>query len=122
MNQTDILALFDQWNQALNTGDAKQVTALYADEAVLLPTISNEVRTDHKAIERYFTAFLKQRPRGAINQSNARLHQDLAFNSGIYTFTLHNNTQIQARFTFVYRLTKGEWKIIEHHSSQMPET
>ncbi len=122
MNKTDILALFDQWNQALKTGDAKQVAALYAQEAVLLPTVSNEVRTDHKAIERYFTAFLKQKPQGVINQSYARFHEDLAFNSGIYTFTLHNNTQIQARFTFVYRLTKGGWKIIEHHSSKMPET
>jgi hypothetical protein len=28
---------------------------------------------------------------------------------------------LQARFTYLYRLFNGEWKIAEHHSSTMPE-
>ena len=35
---TAIASLFDKWNAALQTGDAKIVAALYGPEAVLLPT------------------------------------------------------------------------------------
>ena len=38
---------FDRWNSALQTGDPETVASLYADDGVLLPTVSNKVRTDH---------------------------------------------------------------------------
>ena len=41
MTEQDIVQLFANWNAALATGDPDQVTALYADNAVLLPTVSN---------------------------------------------------------------------------------
>ena len=47
MNKSEITALFDQWNSALQTGDPKQVAALYAADAILLPTVSNQVRHNH---------------------------------------------------------------------------
>ena len=54
MNKSEITALFDQWNSALQTGDPKQVAALYAADAILLPTVSNQVRHNHAEIEDYF--------------------------------------------------------------------
>jgi uncharacterized protein (TIGR02246 family) len=38
-----IASLFDTWNQALATKDPHRVADLYAHDAVLLPTVSNEV-------------------------------------------------------------------------------
>lgn len=38
-----IASLFDEWNAALATKDPQQVANLYAHDAVLLPTVSNEV-------------------------------------------------------------------------------
>jgi uncharacterized protein (TIGR02246 family) len=38
-----IASLFDDWNQALATKDPEKVASLYAHDAVLLPTVSNEV-------------------------------------------------------------------------------
>ena len=43
----EVAAQFDRWNAALATGDPEQVASLYAPDGVLLPTVSNKVRTDH---------------------------------------------------------------------------
>jgi len=121
MNNNEIESLFDDWNSALLTGEAKNVVALYEANAILLPTVSNQVRHNHEEIEDYFVHFLAKRPKGKIDESNVRVFDQLAINSGVYTFTFKDDVQVQARFTFVYRRISESWKIIEHHSSQMPE-
>ena len=122
MNENEILALFDRWNAALQTGDPKQVAALYDGvDGVLLPTVSNQVRHNHAEIEDYFVHFLAKGPKGAIDESNVRIFGDLAINSGVYTFAFSNGDRVQARFTYVYKQVDGEWLIVEHHSSAMPE-
>ena len=121
MTNKNIKALFDTWNQALQTGDPKQVTSLYENEAILLPTISNQVRHNHDEIEDYFSNFLAKGPRGKIDESNIRIFGEIAINSGVYTFFFKDGTSVSARFTFVYRWNQDRWMIIEHHSSTMPE-
>lgn len=121
MNKQDIINLFNSWNNALKTGDPKQVTALYAVDAILLPTVSNKVRHNHKEIEDYFVHFLAKKPEGTLNESNVRILGEIALNSGIYTFSFADGASVQARFTYVYEQKEGRWEIIEHHSSMMPE-
>ena len=121
MNNNEILALFDQWNNALKTGNPKGVVALYATDAILLPTVSNKVRHNHEEIEDYFVHFLAKVPSGQINESNVRIFNDLAINSGIYTFKFADGSSVKARFTYVYKKDGANWFITEHHSSQMPE-
>ena len=122
MTPDDINALFDIWNTAVTTGDPDQVTRLYADDAVLLPTISNQVRHNHEEIRDYFVGFLARQPRGVIDESNTRsLTVDLVSNSGVYTFTFGDGTSTTARFSYLYRHGHDGWRIIEHHSSAMPE-
>ena len=120
-----IHSLFDLWNQALISGDAGKVAALYAPDAILMPTVSNRVRHTPAEIADYFTHFLQSKPSGKILESNVRTFGDLAINSGIYEFTLSPEDKphsiIQARFTFVYKKTGDDWLIVEHHSSKMPE-
>ena len=121
----EVASLFDRWNAALATGNPKQVAALYASNGVLLPTVSNEVRVGPAAIERYFVDFLKAKPQGVINFREIRLlDADTALDAGIYTFSLTKDgkpTQVQARYTYLYEKIGGEWKIMNHHSSAMPE-
>jgi uncharacterized protein (TIGR02246 family) len=121
MEKSEITALFEQWNSALQLGDPKQVAALYAEDAVLLPTVSNQVRHNHEEIEDYFVHFLAKGPQGKIDESNVRIFGELAINSGVYTFTFKDDVTVQARFTYVYRWDGQRWSIIEHHSSAMPE-
>ena len=50
VNEKKVIALFNDWNDALATGDPDVVTQMYADNAVLLPTVSNKVRHNHPEI------------------------------------------------------------------------
>lgn len=115
--------LFDDWNAALASGDPDQVAALYAEDAILLPTVANRVCTDRAAIKDYFyNKFMKMQPHGEIEESHVRVYDNIAMHSGVYLFALQTEGRsVRARFTFVYRLDDGVWKIIEHHSSAMPE-
>jgi len=121
MTNDEVLALFDKWNNALQTGDPEQVAKLYADDGILLPTVSNKVRHNHAEIADYFVHFLQKKPEGVIDEANIREFGDIVINSGIYTFTFGGQESVQGRFTFVYRKIDDEWLIIEHHSSVMPE-
>lgn len=121
MNTNEISALFDKWNNALQTGEPKNVAALYESNAILLPTVSNKVRHNHEEIEDYFVHFLAKGPQGKIDETNIRTFGSVAINSGIYTFTFKDGSSVSARFSFVYRWNGQEWMIVEHHSSQMPE-
>lgn len=121
-----IAGLFDRWNSALQTGDVKKVVNLYAPDAVLQPTVSNQVRTTPAQIQDYFDHFLALKPVGQINYREIRqLGSNVAMDSGVYTFTLTEangqTRHVQARYTFVYEQVDGQWKILNHHSSAMPE-
>ena len=122
--EATIAQLFDRWNAALQTGDPQTVAALYAPDAILLPTVSNKVRRSPAEIEDYFVQFLKKRPRGTIHQQNIRIFGDLAIDSGVYAFDLtteDGEVQVLCRYTYVYRRDGDDWRIIEHQSSMMPE-
>ncbi len=122
MNNNDIIQLFSNWNDAIKTGDPDKVTAMYAEDAVLLPTVSNQVRHNHAEIRDYFVSFLAKSPSGEINEANPRqLSDDLVSNTGVYTFTFGDGAQVMARYSYLYKCIGGEWKILEHHSSMMPE-
>jgi uncharacterized protein (TIGR02246 family) len=118
----EILGLFETWNAALLTGDPDRVTELYAEDAVLLPTVSNQVRHNHPEIRDYFVNFLAKNPEGVIDEANTRsLTDGLASNAGVYTFSFGDGSSTTARFSYLYRKDGDHWKIIEHHSSAMPE-
>ena len=121
MLEKQISALFDEWNNALQTGDPKEVAALYEANAILLPTVSNAVRHNHAEIEDYFVHFVAKGPQGRIDEANIRTFGQIAMNSGVYTFSFNDGSTVQARFSFVYRWNGQRWMIVEHHSSKMPE-
>jgi uncharacterized protein (TIGR02246 family) len=124
-NKDEIVGLFTKWDAALQTGDPETVADLYAKDGVLLPTVSNKVRTDHAAIVDYFHHFLELKPKGTLNEIHVTcLGDDTAINQGIYTFDVVKGGQpskVQARYSYVYHKEDGEWKIVSHHSSAMPE-
>jgi len=121
--ESEIAALFDQWNNALQSGDPDKVAALYAEQSVLLPTVSNEPRFTLDEKLDYFRHFLEKQPSAKIDSRHIDIGCDMAADSGIYTFTLAKSAEIiRARYSFVYQCDGLRWRIISHHSSLMPET
>ena len=124
-NKDEIIALFTKWNAALQTGNPDSVADLYAADGVLLPTVSNKVRVGHQAIAAYFHHFLEMKPVGTLDEEHVFCFgTSIAINEGIYTFGLTKDgksSKVQARYSYVYHKEHGEWKIVSHHSSRMPE-
>ncbi|MER7405400.1 SgcJ/EcaC family oxidoreductase [Streptomyces sp. NPDC000070] len=127
--EAQVLGLFDQWNAALQTGDAQKVADLYAKDAVLLPTVSNNVRTDRAEIVDYFEHFLQHKPAGTKVESVVNvLDRDTVIDTGVYEFTLTDpktaeKKNVKARYTYAYeKQPDGTWLIVNHHSSKMPES
>ncbi len=125
--EKEILAAFEKWNQALQSGDPKEVAKLYLDngEGILLPTVSPKVRHNREEIANYFEHFLQAHPVGRITEHNIRIYDNIAINSGLYTFEMDQKdgtrADVEARFTFVYKKVDGKWMIAEHHSSLLPQ-
>src|SRR3954447_20553638 len=122
--QQPIAALFDEWNAALATRNPEKVADLYAADAVLLPTLSPQIRTTRAGIVDYFAHLLPSNPPAVITQEIITiLDRNDAINTGLYTFTLTENgvqQQVPARYTLSTSGTNGEWLIVNHHSSVVP--
>ncbi|MEU1231324.1 SgcJ/EcaC family oxidoreductase [Streptomyces sp. NPDC005828] len=124
--EREIAGLFDRWNAALRSGDPERVTDLYAEDAVLLPTASPRIRTDHGEIADYFAHFLEKKPRGEKIRSEIDvLDADSAIDAGLYRFHLTDpktgvTKPLDARYTYVYEKRDGRWLIVNHHSSVIP--
>lgn len=121
ITKEQVAALFTRWNNDLLTGDPDKVTADYAPDAVLLPTVSNTPRTTHAEIRDYFVKFLKGKPSGSIDYRVIKIGCDIAQDIGTYTFRFAGGKTVHARYTFVYEWLDGKWLIVHHHSSAMPE-
>mmetsp|Transcript_77572 Transcript_77572/g.225138 ORF Transcript_77572/g.225138 Transcript_77572/m.225138 type:complete len:355 (-) Transcript_77572:45-1109(-) len=123
VDKSQVQNLFHLWNDALDTLDPDAVAARYAKEAVLLPTVSDTPRTDYDSIRDYFVDFLKLEPQGEILESHVTMGPNWAKDVGLYEFTLRasNHQKVKARYSYVYTYEDGQWKILHHHSSKMPE-
>jgi uncharacterized protein (TIGR02246 family) len=122
-NEQEIAALFDRWNQSLQTGDPHQVVANYAERSILLPTVSNKPRLTVAEKEDYFQHFLEKGPSGKIDQRFIEIDCKSAVDAGLYTFTFAKTGEVvHARYTYTYRWDGSKWLITSHHSSGMPET
>ncbi|MEM7777567.1 MAG: SgcJ/EcaC family oxidoreductase [Pseudomonadota bacterium] len=119
-------ALLLRWFAALETGNSENVVALYAINAVLLPTMASGVLRGHDCLTDYFSWFLKRKPKGRLFEQYAFDNGATLLHAGLYEFQLADPetgdvTTVQARFSFVYTKTEdGDWRILHHHSSVFP--
>ena len=115
-----------QFNAAWATGQADKVGALFAPNAVLLPTLSDEERTTPEGIHRYFVHFLEKSPVAHIDTSTIRLGCNMAARMGNWSVDMTDpktgvKKTARARYTFVYTFADGRWWIEHLHSSLLPD-
>ena len=97
---------------------------LYAENAVLLPTFSNDLLTDKAGIRDYFEELSrKQDVEVSVDEESIvtqRFSDNLQVISGIYRWRFGGGDEavsIEARFTFALDLSLSS-PILHHHSSQ----
>jgi uncharacterized protein (TIGR02246 family) len=121
----DIAALSDKWSLALAAGRADEVTAFYAEEAVLLPMLSTEPRTGRAAIKSYYDQYIKRHPQGVINMRSIMVGCNVASDIGTYLTRLTGQRKgtrqaIGGRYSTMYEFREGKWLITQQHTSTMP--
>ena len=119
-------AALQAWVEAFNSRDPKRIVALYRQDAVFWGTTAKTIATTPESIWAYFKDSA-QRPltRVTIDAQHERVYGDTAIVSGAYTFSevrdgVTSNVR-PARFTMVFRRDGDRWRIVDHHSSRVPE-
>ena len=141
MNNKNPTNLVQKWLDNLCLREMQPIIDFYHENAILVPTLSKEIRQGTIEIKDYFIDFLGDHP-NLCGDIVFEACQEIEYSvlkavsvSGIYNFTWDSHPEftmntLTARFTFVftwvdcdsedYYNDKGSWKILTHHSSAMP--
>ena len=84
-------------------------------------TFSDIERKGYDLILEYFENLLKAKVDVEIVTQHKHETESLIANSGLYNFIVDGKT-VNARFSFVFKKIDGDWKILSHHSSVLPES
>jgi hypothetical protein len=110
-------SLLQCWIDRVKQGDAQLVQALYADSALLLPTISSIECAREQQREDYFNIFLQLQPQGVLTTLYQLFsYDDIIVTAGSYQFIMADATRVKARYSVLFKADK----IILHHSSREP--
>jgi len=128
-DQDDVAAAMNMWADTLAKGTTEEpgeILTLYAEDGVLWGTISSERRDDPAAIRDYFVNAYKALPNLTVTFEDPyiRVYGDTAVNTGYYTFAFEKDGAAQslpARYSFTLVKRDGDWQIVDHHSSAMPQ-
>ncbi len=116
---------FHLWCAHFSAKKLESLISLYEPSAILLPTLADNIIKNHEDRLAYFANLMKNpKLRVTVIESHIRLINDIAINSGFYTFSFEKDGQlveIPSRFTFIYKKKSTGWMILDHHSSQMPQ-
>ena len=124
-SRQQVAAATDEWRAAYDSREPKRIVALYAVDAALWGTNLKTIATNSSAVAEYFNdAAARPDARVVFGEQNIRVYGDFALNSGTYTFTGMRDgkpSASPARYSFAFRRHEGQWLIVDHHSSRLPQ-
>ncbi len=116
-----------RWAKAMDSNNVNKVVDLYAKTAVLVSTVQTPPIVTRQGRIAYFNKFFHTYKNAHVTYTDNKYIQVFnggAVSSGLYTFSgiKHGKeTDVKARYTFVYRATPNGCELITHHSSEWPE-
>lgn len=117
-------ATMTKWTEAVASGRIDEILDLYAPDAILVPTLSNEIVVTEDGRRRYFEFFLSDGGPDCLiefeKMRTDRIRCTVAI-GGIYTFCFHRpagDETVPARFLFTFEEIGSRWLITGHHSSR----
>lgn len=115
-DETAIRAQSTSWEKAYNGGDAKAVTALYAEDALFLPPGAPSV-SGRTALLAYFTKDIAgSKAAGAVFVLNPKtdvgVSGDMGWESGTYKVTVKGAVVETGKFLSVSHKKDGKWLYI----------
>jgi uncharacterized protein (TIGR02246 family) len=113
------------WRAAYDSRDPARITDMYDSDAVLWGTTAKTVAATPAAIADYFKD-ARKRPNARVTfgEQHHRVYGDVGVSTGYYTFSDVRDGQAvsrPARYTMVFRNRDGKWRIVGHHSSEVPK-
>ena len=116
-----------RWASTIVSADPEQVMSLYSPNALLKPTLSDQIRRESTSIHSYFagtaigdSGFLKKGIcEVRFGEEYVREVGDVSVLMGHYQFVFSNGESTEADYTFVL-VPEGEGgslRILAHHSS-----
>jgi uncharacterized protein (TIGR02246 family) len=123
--EDEVRSRFLQWNTAFNSHDANQLSQLYDQDARLLSTGGSEKPLDgRETIRVYFIPFMKRGDSVVFDHDDAvKVVGNIGIETGYYHFNIFPEGKPDvwvSRYTFVFEKKDGNWMVVHHHSSRVP--
>ena len=98
------------WLTAYNAGDAKTLSSIYTQDAMLLPPNAEFVK-GRESIEKFWTAFIKG-TKGNLEIHEAIIEGDLGYLLGTFTvFDSNDKVLDRGKYTEVWIRGNGQWQL-----------
>ncbi|MBB4129267.1 MULTISPECIES: nuclear transport factor 2 family protein [unclassified Xanthomonas] len=116
-----------RWAETVGRRDIDALLALYADDAILVPTLSDDIRGRYEDRRAYFESFLAVDGLSCgitVQKKRVSARLGTVVIGGLYTFVFERNgvsEPVNARFLFTFEEIDGQWLITGHHSSRASE-
>jgi len=116
-DEAAIHAITQAWVKAYNAADANAVSALYAEQAVLLPPGAKAAK-GKAAIQAYFAKDTAESAKAGVTfsvdpKSDVGTSGDLAWESGAYAVKAKSGASVEiGKYLTVYKKSGGKWLII----------
>ena len=116
-DEAAIRAISPAWEKGYNGGDAKAVSGLYAEQAVLLPPGAPAAK-GKAAIQAYFAKDIAESAKAGVTFSlgvkpDVGASGDLGWESGTYAVKAKSGVSVEiGKYLTVYKKSGGKWLII----------
>jgi len=109
---TDIVAITQTWEAALNAKDIDGIVALYTSDARVLPP-NAEMASSSAGIRTVFGGMIDAGISGELTSigAGARVSGDIGYDVGTYTFRVDGAVVDKGKWIVTFNRDDGEWRI-----------